>query len=215
MGDWVVAHLTGHPGNTRPACDVGVAVGLLLAGLILSPPGKLSGGHVNPAISPGNVALWSFPGNWRGPLHRRSVARLRTWGSRGPWGVGPGRGGVAGRVRCTSAWTGVVNLGTIRNRGPSKRHGAKTWCRRSDDDRLDNDDDGPRSGIILRRGKQPAMAKTRTVCSLHVSWSGYRYFTAKALAGIAAWSGNEVRCLWCSSVLRESKHRRAQHIYFH
>jgi glycerol uptake facilitator-like aquaporin len=30
---------------------VGVVVGLLVAGLILSPPGKLSGGHVNPAIS--------------------------------------------------------------------------------------------------------------------------------------------------------------------
>jgi glycerol uptake facilitator protein/aquaporin Z len=30
---------------------VGMAVGLHLAGLILSPPGKLSGGHVNPAIS--------------------------------------------------------------------------------------------------------------------------------------------------------------------
>ncbi len=36
---------------------VGAAVGLLLAGLILSPPGKLSGGHVNPAIS---LAMWRF-----------------------------------------------------------------------------------------------------------------------------------------------------------
>lgn len=36
---------------------VGAAVGLLLAGLILSPPGKVSGGHVNPAIS---LAMWRF-----------------------------------------------------------------------------------------------------------------------------------------------------------
>jgi len=36
---------------------VGVAVGLLLAGLILSPPGRASGGHTNPAIS---FAMWLF-----------------------------------------------------------------------------------------------------------------------------------------------------------
>src|SRR5215510_5030393 len=36
---------------------VGAAVALLLAGLILSPPGKISGGHMNPAIS---LAMWRF-----------------------------------------------------------------------------------------------------------------------------------------------------------
>jgi len=36
---------------------VGAAVGLLLAGLILSPPGRASGGHTNPAIS---FAMWLF-----------------------------------------------------------------------------------------------------------------------------------------------------------
>lgn len=36
---------------------VGAAVALLLAGLILSPPGKASGGHMNPAIS---LAMWRF-----------------------------------------------------------------------------------------------------------------------------------------------------------
>jgi glycerol uptake facilitator-like aquaporin len=36
---------------------VGAAVGLLLAGLILSPPGRASGGHTNPAIS---FAMWRF-----------------------------------------------------------------------------------------------------------------------------------------------------------
>ena len=36
---------------------VGAAVGLVLAGLILSPPGRASGGHTNPAIS---FAMWMF-----------------------------------------------------------------------------------------------------------------------------------------------------------
>jgi glycerol uptake facilitator-like aquaporin len=36
---------------------VGAAVALLLAGLILSPPGRASGGHMNPAIS---LAMWRF-----------------------------------------------------------------------------------------------------------------------------------------------------------
>lgn len=36
---------------------VGAAVALLLAGLIVSPPGRASGGHVNPAIS---FAMWRF-----------------------------------------------------------------------------------------------------------------------------------------------------------
>ena len=36
---------------------VGAAVAVLLAGLIKSPPGKISGGHMNPAIS---LAMWRF-----------------------------------------------------------------------------------------------------------------------------------------------------------
>ncbi len=36
---------------------VGAVVGFLLAGLILSPPGRSSGGHMNPAIS---LAMWQF-----------------------------------------------------------------------------------------------------------------------------------------------------------
>jgi glycerol uptake facilitator-like aquaporin len=36
---------------------VGVAVAILIAGLIMSPPGKATGGHMNPAIS---LAMWRF-----------------------------------------------------------------------------------------------------------------------------------------------------------
>lgn len=41
---------------------IGLCVGLLLAGLILSRPGRISGGHINPAVS---LAMWRlgvFPG---------------------------------------------------------------------------------------------------------------------------------------------------------
>jgi glycerol uptake facilitator-like aquaporin len=36
---------------------VGVSVAILIAGLILSPPGRVTGGHMNPAIS---LAMWRF-----------------------------------------------------------------------------------------------------------------------------------------------------------
>ena len=50
------------PGIHLELLLVGVVVGLLLAGLIVSPLGKASGGHLNPAIS---LAMWRlgvFPG---------------------------------------------------------------------------------------------------------------------------------------------------------
>jgi glycerol uptake facilitator-like aquaporin len=45
------------PGIHAELWIVGAAVALLLAGLILSPPGRASGGHTNPAIS---LAVWRF-----------------------------------------------------------------------------------------------------------------------------------------------------------
>jgi glycerol uptake facilitator-like aquaporin len=45
------------PGIHLELLVVGFVVGLLLAGLILSPLGKASGGHLNPAIS---LAMWRF-----------------------------------------------------------------------------------------------------------------------------------------------------------
>jgi glycerol uptake facilitator-like aquaporin len=45
------------PGIHAELWIVGAAVALLLVGLILSPPGRASGGHTNPAIS---LAMWRF-----------------------------------------------------------------------------------------------------------------------------------------------------------
>jgi glycerol uptake facilitator-like aquaporin len=45
------------PGIHAELWIVGGAVAFLLAGLILSPPGRASGGHTNPAIS---LAMWRF-----------------------------------------------------------------------------------------------------------------------------------------------------------
>ena len=45
------------PGIHAELCIVGATVAFLLAGLILSPPGRASGGHTNPAIS---LAMWRF-----------------------------------------------------------------------------------------------------------------------------------------------------------
>ena len=45
------------PGIHAELCIVGATVAFLLAGLILSPPGRASGGHMNPAIS---LAMWRF-----------------------------------------------------------------------------------------------------------------------------------------------------------
>ena len=67
------------PGIHIELVIVGAAVGLLLVGLILSPPGRASGGHTNPAIS---LAMWRFgvfPGAGVAALRRRPVAGFRAW----------------------------------------------------------------------------------------------------------------------------------------
>ena len=45
------------PGIHAKLWIVGAAVVFLLVGLILTPPGRASGGHMNPAIS---LAIWRF-----------------------------------------------------------------------------------------------------------------------------------------------------------
>ncbi|MGP4021455.1 MIP/aquaporin family protein [Saccharopolyspora sp. 5N708] len=70
---------------------VGVCVGLLLAGLILSRPGKLSGGHLNPAIS---LAMWRF-----GVFPGVSVV---------PYVVGQLAGSVLGVLAARAVWGHAV-----------------------------------------------------------------------------------------------------------
>jgi glycerol uptake facilitator-like aquaporin len=71
---------------------VGAAVGLLLAGLILSPPGRASGGHVNPAIS---LAMWRF-----GVFPGASVV---------PYAIAQLLGSVLGVVAAREVWGSVVS----------------------------------------------------------------------------------------------------------
>jgi glycerol uptake facilitator-like aquaporin len=70
---------------------VGAVVGLVLAGLILSPPGRASGGHTNPAIS---LAMWRF-----GVFPGAGVL---------PYAVAQLLGSVAGVVAAREVWGPVV-----------------------------------------------------------------------------------------------------------
>lgn len=75
------------PGIHLKLLVVGVFVGLLIAGLILSPPGKASGGHLNPAIS---LAMWRF-----GAFSRRGVL---------PYWAAQLAGSVLGVLLARAAW---------------------------------------------------------------------------------------------------------------
>ena len=96
------------PGIHLELLIVGLAVGLLITGLILTPPGKATGGHMNPAISFG---MW-----WLGVFPRRAVlpytvaqlagsllGALIAWGV---WGTAVTSPGVAYAVlRPAPGWT--------------------------------------------------------------------------------------------------------------
>jgi len=79
------------PGIHLELLVVGVVVGLLLAGLILSPLGKASGGHINPAIS---LAMWRF-----GVFPLRGVL---------PYGAAQLAGSLVGVLLARVAWGPVV-----------------------------------------------------------------------------------------------------------
>jgi len=75
---------------------VGTAVGLLLVGLILSPPGRASGGHTNPAIS---LAMWRF-----GVFPGAGVV---------PYAIAQLLGSVVGVVAARAVWGPVVATSSV------------------------------------------------------------------------------------------------------
>jgi glycerol uptake facilitator protein/aquaporin Z len=98
------------PGIHLELLVVGVVVGLLLAGLILSPFGKASGGHINPAIS---LAMWrfgTFPGRAVAPYVTAQLAGslLGVLLARIAWGPPVGRPPVV--YSCLRPATGWSNF---------------------------------------------------------------------------------------------------------
>ena len=84
------------PGIHAELLIVGVAVAILIAGLIMSPPGRTTGGHMNPAIS---LAMWRFgvfPGVGVVPY---TIAQLL--------------GSVLGAVAARLVWGSVVVEGPV------------------------------------------------------------------------------------------------------
>ncbi|WP_263349724.1 aquaporin [Acidicapsa acidisoli] len=98
------------PGIHAELWIVGAAVAMLLAGLILSPPGRASGGHTNPAIS---LAMWRFgvfPGVGVIPY---SIAQLL--------------GSVVGVVAARLVWGHIVAEPPVVYAALQPRPGWSTW----------------------------------------------------------------------------------------
>jgi glycerol uptake facilitator-like aquaporin len=98
------------PGIHAQLWIVGAAVALLLAGLILSPPGRASGGHTNPAIS---LAMWRFgvfPGTGVIPY---SIAQLL--------------GSVLGVVAARTVWGHIVEEPPVVYAALQPGPGWSTW----------------------------------------------------------------------------------------
>ncbi|GGT33383.1 MIP/aquaporin family protein [Streptomyces chromofuscus] len=99
------------PGVHLKLIVVGASVGLLVTGLILSPPGKQSGGHMNPAIS---LAMWRFgvfPGAAVVPYIAAQLAGslLGVLAARGVWGSVAGAPPVAhAALQPAPGWSATV-----------------------------------------------------------------------------------------------------------
>jgi glycerol uptake facilitator-like aquaporin len=98
------------PGIHAELWIVGAAVAFLLTGLILSPPGRASGGHTNPAIS---LAMWRFgvfPGEGVIPY---TVAQLL--------------GSVLGVAAARGVWGDVVTESPVVYAALQPGSGWSTW----------------------------------------------------------------------------------------
>lgn len=98
------------PGIHIELMVVGAAVGLLLAGLILSPAGRASGGHTNPAIS---LAMWRF-----GVFPGAGVV---------PYAVAQLLGSVLGVVAAREVWGPVVAASPVEYAVLQPGQGWSTW----------------------------------------------------------------------------------------
>jgi glycerol uptake facilitator protein/aquaporin Z len=98
------------PAIQAELCIVGVAVSLLLTGLILSPPGRASGGHTNPAIS---LAMWRF-----GVFPGVGVV---------PYALAQMLGSVLGVVAARQAWGSVVAEPQVMYAALQPGPGWSTW----------------------------------------------------------------------------------------
>jgi glycerol uptake facilitator-like aquaporin len=98
------------PGIHIELVVVGVAVGLLLVGLILSPPGRASGAHTNPAIS---LAMWRF-----GVFPRAGVL---------PYAIAQIVGSVVGVVAAREVWGPIVSAPSVNYAALKPGPGWSTW----------------------------------------------------------------------------------------
>src|SRR6201987_4954778 len=98
------------PGIHTELWIVGAAVAFLLAGLILSPPGRASGGHMNPAIS---LAMWRF-----GVFPGAGVI---------PYTIAQLLGSVLGVVAARGVWGHVVAESPVEYAALQPGQGWSTW----------------------------------------------------------------------------------------
>ena len=119
MGNRAFAHFANDTADPGPNCSiVGASVAILIAGLILSPPGRATGGHMNPAIS---LAMWRFgvfPGAGVVPyiIAQLLGSVLGVLVARAALGSSGGR--TAGGLRRVTTRTRVVGRGHCSSRRP-------------------------------------------------------------------------------------------------
>lgn len=98
------------PGIHAELWIVGAAVALLLSGLIVSPPGRISGAHTNPAIS---LAMWRF-----GVFPGEAVV---------PYGIAQLFGSVLGVIAARAVWGQVVAEPPVVYAALQPAAGWSTW----------------------------------------------------------------------------------------